>query len=90
MLLVTGAMMILQTIWGTSFPPGRPSSALLLSFVISAPQGIPVIQADDDRRAFAPAPEHPRLDAHLERLLRTTWWALFDPDRRNPPSYVGR
>jgi uracil permease len=45
MLLVAGAVMILQTIWGHKLPLlDGPSSALLLSFVISAPQGIPAIQ----------------------------------------------
>ncbi len=45
MLVVTGAVMILQTLWGHGFPLlDGPSSALLLSFVIIAPQGIPAIQ----------------------------------------------
>jgi len=45
MLLVTGLVTILQTIWGHRLPLlDGPSSALLLGFVVSAPQGIPVIQ----------------------------------------------
>jgi xanthine/uracil permease len=45
MLVITGAMMILQTLWGHRFPLlDGPSSALLLGFVILAPQGIPAIQ----------------------------------------------
>ena len=44
-LLVTGALMILQTLWGHRLPLlDGPSSALLLSFVIIAPQGLPAIQ----------------------------------------------
>ena len=45
MLVITGAMMLLQTLWGHRLPLlDGPSSALLLSFVIMAPQGIPAIQ----------------------------------------------
>lgn len=44
-LLITGGMMILQTLWGHRLPLlDGPSSALLLSFVIFAPQGLPAIQ----------------------------------------------
>jgi xanthine/uracil permease len=45
MLVVTGTVMILQTLWGHRYPLlDGPSSALLLSFVIMAPQGMPAIQ----------------------------------------------
>jgi len=45
MLVVTGTLMILQTLWGHRLPLlDGPSSALLLSFVIIAPQGLPAIQ----------------------------------------------
>jgi uracil permease len=45
MLLVTGGVMILQTLWGHRYPLlDGPSSALLLSFVIIAPQGMAAIQ----------------------------------------------
>jgi uracil permease len=45
LLLVTGAGMILQTIWGHRYPLlDGPASALLLSFIVLAPEGLPVIQ----------------------------------------------
>jgi len=44
-LLISGGGMILQTLWGHRYPLLEgPSSALLLSFIILAPQGVPVIQ----------------------------------------------
>ncbi len=45
LLIVTGAAMILQTIWGHRYPLlDGPASALLLSFIVLASQGLPVIQ----------------------------------------------
>jgi xanthine/uracil permease len=45
MLIVTGTVIILQTLWGHRYPLlDGPSSALLLSFIIMAPQGMPAIQ----------------------------------------------
>ena len=45
LLIVTGALMVLQTLWGHRYPVlDGPASALLLTFIILAPQGIPVIQ----------------------------------------------
>jgi xanthine/uracil permease len=44
-LITCGGVMILQTLWGHRYPLlDGPSSALLLAFIIFAPQGIPVIQ----------------------------------------------
>lgn len=45
LLLVTGAAMILQTLWGHRYPLlDGPASALLLSFIVLAPEGLPAIQ----------------------------------------------
>ena len=45
LLIVTGALMVLQTLWGHRYPVlDGPASALLLTFIILAPQGLPVIQ----------------------------------------------
>jgi len=45
LLITTGGVMILQTLWGHRYPLlDGPSSALLLSLIILAPQGMPVIQ----------------------------------------------
>ncbi len=44
-LILTGGMIILQTLWGHGYPLlDGPSSALLLSFIILAPHGLPSIQ----------------------------------------------
>jgi len=44
-LLTTGAIMILQTLWGHRYPLlDGPSSALLLNILILAPGGMPIIQ----------------------------------------------
>jgi xanthine/uracil permease len=44
-LLTTGAIMVLQTLWGHRYPLlDGPSSALLLSLLILAPGGLPAIQ----------------------------------------------
>ena len=44
-LLISGGGMILQTLWGHRYPLlDGPSSALLLSFIILAPHGMPAIQ----------------------------------------------
>ncbi len=44
-LLTTGAVMILQTLWGHRYPLlDGPSSALLLTLLILAPGGLPAIQ----------------------------------------------
>ncbi len=44
-LMVTGGVMILQTLWGHRYPLlDGPASALLLSFIILAPQGFSAIQ----------------------------------------------
>lgn len=45
LLAITGAVMILQTLWGHRYPLlDGPASALLLSFIVLAPQGMPAIQ----------------------------------------------
>jgi len=45
LLVLVGAVMILQTIWGHRYPLlDGPASALLLSFIILAPHGISAIQ----------------------------------------------
>lgn len=45
LLITTGGVMILQTLWGHRYPLlDGPSSALLLSLIILAPHGMPVIQ----------------------------------------------
>jgi xanthine/uracil permease len=45
LLITTGGVMVLQTLWGHRYPLlDGPSSALLLSLIILAPQGMPVIQ----------------------------------------------
>lgn len=45
LLLTTGGMMILQTLWGHRYPLlDGPSSALLLNILILAPGGMPAIQ----------------------------------------------
>jgi len=45
LLIVTGALMVLQTLWGHRYPIlDGPASALLLTSIVLAPQGIPVIQ----------------------------------------------
>jgi xanthine/uracil permease len=45
LLVIVGAVMILQTIWGHRYPLlDGPASALLLSFIILAPHGISTIQ----------------------------------------------
>ncbi len=44
-LIVTGAVVILQTLWGHRLPLlDGPSSALLLSFIVLAPEGLSAIQ----------------------------------------------
>jgi uracil permease len=44
-LITSGGVMILQTLWGHRYPLlDGPSSALLLSFIILAPHGMPAIQ----------------------------------------------
>lgn len=44
-LLTSGGIMILQTLWGHRYPLlDGPSSALLLNFLILAPEGMPAIQ----------------------------------------------
>jgi uracil permease len=44
-LLMTGGLMLLQTLWGHRYPLlDGPASALLLSFITLAPLGIPTIQ----------------------------------------------
>ena len=45
LLLATGALMVFQTLWGHRYPVlDGPASALLLTSIVLAPQGIPVIQ----------------------------------------------
>jgi len=45
LLATSGGVMILQTLWGHRYPLlDGPSSALLLSFIILAPHGMPAIQ----------------------------------------------
>lgn len=45
LLLATGSLMVLQTLWGHRYPVlDGPASALLLTSIVMAPQGIPVIQ----------------------------------------------
>ncbi|HWU40240.1 MAG TPA: solute carrier family 23 protein, partial [Candidatus Acidoferrum sp.] len=44
-LIITGGIIVLQTLWGHRYPLlDGPSSALLLSFVVLAPEGMPAIQ----------------------------------------------
>jgi len=45
LLVATGALMVLQTLWGHRYPVlDGPASALLLTSIVLAPQGISVIQ----------------------------------------------
>ena len=45
LLVATGALMVLQTLWGHRYPLlDGPASALLLTSIVLAPQGISVIQ----------------------------------------------
>ena len=53
LLVIVGAVMILQTIWGHRYPLlDGPASALLLSFIILAPHGISTIQGGMMAGAF--------------------------------------
>jgi len=53
LLVLVGAVMILQTIWGHRYPLlDGPASALLLSFIILAPHGISTIQGGMMAGAF--------------------------------------
>ena len=61
LLVIVGGVMILQTTWGHRYPLlDGPASALLLSFIILAPQGISTIQGGMMAGVF----HKPREDGH--------------------------